>query len=49
MGNLSLLQIIIIIMLFALIFGDLPKIVSTMKKFTKNFNKTEKKNRKKGS
>ena len=47
MGNISFLQIIIIIMLFALIFGDFPKITNTIKNIAKKIIKI--KNRKKGS
>ena len=49
MSNFSLLQIIIVILLLTLIFGDLPKIVNTAKKKLKNFIKINTKNRKKGS
>ena len=47
MGSTSILQVIIIILLFALIFGDLPKIVSTIKKNIKSFINNQ--NRKKGN
>ena len=43
MGNLSVFQLIILSLLFALIFGDFPKLVSTVKKFINKSRKAEKK------
>ena len=46
MSNFSFLQIVIIVLLFVLIFGDVPKITNTLKKIIKNLKKN---NRKKGN
>ena len=42
-------QLIIVILLFTLIFGDWPKIVNIIKKTIKNFTKTKSTNKKKGN
>ena len=49
MTNFSLTQLIIIVLLFTLIFGDLPKIVNIIKKTIKNFTITKPTNKKKGN
>ena len=49
MSNLSLIQLIILGLLFTLVFGDIPKIVDIVKKLIKDLKKPKLKNRKKGS
>ena len=49
MTNFSLTQLIIIVLLFTLIFGDLPKIVNIIKKTIKDFTKTKPIDKKKGN
>ena len=49
MSNFSLTQLIVIVLLYTLIFGDLPKIVNIIKKTIKNLTKTKSTNKKKGT
>ena len=53
MTNLSLSQLIVLILFLILLFGDISKIKNIFKLFTKNFDlrkiSIKKKNRKKGS
>jgi Sec-independent protein translocase protein TatA len=51
MGNFSFGQLIILLLLFLLVFGDFSKIIANLKMALqkRNFLVTKKKNRKKGS
>ena len=52
MGNLTIGQLLILIVICILLFGDLTQVIKTMKLFFKNhsfFTFLQKKNRKKGS